>query len=124
MKLFKYVNYINYSKEAIIDMSNMLVPAVYKRDSFRFEREVRCICLLDDLHTNNEYYITSDEGNRKLDFDKLPLGIKMSVDLSKLIEKVYISPYAEGYIEENVKACLKAIGLDKPVIKSDLYTLD
>lgn len=108
------VNYIDYTKEAIFDMSNMLVPAIYKRDSFRFEQEVRCISMLDDLHTN--MYYREESNNKKIDFDKLPVGIKLPVNLFKLIEKIYISPYAEGYIEENVKDCLKSKGLDIPVI--------
>ena len=64
-----------------------------------------------------------DKNAHKLDFDKTPKGIKIPIDLSMMIEKVYISPYSPDYLEENIKLLMDKFGLRKEVVKSDLYTI-
>ena len=48
----------------------------------------------------------------------------MNIDLEKLIDKVYISPYAPKYIENDVHNILLNKGLDVDVIYSPLYTIN
>ena len=121
------VKYIDYNREPIYDMGNMFSVVIHKRKSFQYEQEVRCLTLLNDLYTDsgiNEKYYISEGKKKKVDFDKFPKGIKLDIDLEKLIEKVYISPYAENYIVENVKACLEAKHLAVDTIKSELYKIN
>ena len=120
------VKYINYNCEPIYDMGNMFSLVIHKRKSFQYEKEVRCISLLNDLYTdsgiNEKYIIDKGKGN-KLDFERLPVGIKVDIDLLHLIEKVYISPYADNYIWENVKAWMEMKHLDVETVKSELYSI-
>ena len=116
------VKYIDYVKEHISDMSNMFVLSIHKRKSFQYENEIRCISLLNDLHDEEGYNKKYFKENR-IDFEKFPLGIKIPIDLYELIEKIYISPYAEDYLREDVEACLNVIGLKVDVIKSKLYEI-
>ena len=120
------VKYIDYSCEPIYDMGNMFSLVIHKRKSFQYEQEVRCISLLNDLYTdsgfNEKYIIDQGKGNR-LDFERFPVGIKVDIDLLYLIEKVYISPYAEKYVWENVKALMEMRGIDVEIVKSELYSI-
>ncbi len=101
------VQYIDYAKEYMPE-GNMFYLSLYKRKSFVHENEVRCI-FGDDIDT--------PKYNRKT-------GILMNIDLEKLIDKVYISPYAPKYIENDVHNILLNKGLDVDVIYSPLYTIN
>ncbi len=114
------IKYIDYKSEPIYDMSNAFSLAIHKRKSFEFEKEVRCLCMLPNLstcHSINEKY------EDKIDFEKTPSGVKIPVVLSELIEEVYISPYADLYIKENVEVSMQMAGLNAKVTESDLYTI-
>lgn len=101
------VQYIDYAKEYMPE-GNMFYLSLYKRKSFVHENEVRCI-FGDDIDT--------PKYNGKT-------GILMNIDLEKLIDKVYISPYAPKYIENDVHNILLNKGLDVDVIYSPLYTIN
>lgn len=118
------VKYIDYEKEPIYDMGNLLSLAIHKRKSFEFEKEVRCLCLLPELLNNHQINEkNANSGKNRFDFDKTPSGVKIPVVLSELIEEVYISPYADSYIKENVEVSMRMAGLNAKVIESDLYTI-
>lgn len=107
------VKYIDYETE-FFDPSNLFKLAIHKRKSFEFEQEVRCI------HMNVPKGIK--ENQSVLDVET-PIGMKLPIDLDVLIEKIYLSPYAPTYLEENVKMIMDKWNLHKDVICSDLYTL-
>ncbi len=98
------VKYIDYENEYLPE-GNLFYLSIHKRKSFSHENEVRCIYL-------------SDASNA----DK-PTGMLMAVDLKKLIEKVYISPYAPAYMRDDIENILRSKGIDAEVIYSPLYTI-
>jgi len=119
------VHYIDYNTEPILNMGNLLSLAIHKRKSFEFEQELRCIQMLEFMDSNGnllEEYRRSDDSER-MDFEKTPMGIKVPIDLSLLIEKIYVSPYAPNYIEENLKLLMRKFELDIEIVKSNLYTI-
>lgn len=80
-----------------------------------YEQELRCsIVRSDDLTSYDLLYYK---------FSK-PKGYNAIVDLEKLIEKIYISPYAPDYILEVVQDILKKFNYNLPVIKSNLFSLN
>jgi hypothetical protein len=78
-------------------------PFLYKRKSFEHEREVRIITQT----------IVQGEGRN------LP-HVKLAVDLDELIERVYVSPYAQGWFKGVVEAVVRRFDLGCPIEYSDL----
>ncbi|MEE0686775.1 MAG: hypothetical protein UEA60_08995 [Lachnospiraceae bacterium] len=119
------VHYIDYATEYIEDISNMFSLAIHKRKSFEFEQEIRCVCIMnyaDDKGNILEQYRSEEEFNR-IDLNKMPKGIKVPIDLSILLEKIYISPYAPEYLEENIRMLIDKFGINAEVVRSDLYKI-
>jgi len=50
-------------------------------------------------------------------------GKYVCADLQRLVEKVYVAPYAESWFEVVILSLLSKYELDALVIKSDLYTI-
>ncbi|MEZ7503708.1 hypothetical protein [Flavobacterium sp. Arc2] len=96
------VNYIDYKKE-YIPFDDMFFPFLFKRKSFQYEREVRIIS--DVAEKSN---ITLND------------GLKINVDLSQLIEKIYIHPKSENWYKNLVIQLVKQLGFDFTIEKSDL----
>ena len=95
------VNYIDYKKE-YIPFDDMFFPFLFKRKSFQYEREVRVIT---DVKENK---ITLND------------GLKISVDIDKLIENIYIHPKSENWYKNLVIQLVKQLGFDFNIEKSDL----
>ena len=95
------VNYIDYKKE-YIPFDDMFFPFLFKRKSFQYEREVRII---------------TDVGDNNI---KLNEGLKINVDISQLIEKIYIHPKSENWYKNLVIQLVKELGFDFEIEKSDL----
>lgn len=104
------ITYLDYNED-VFSLQNIFSLAIHKRKNFEAEKEVRCILWKLPELENNKHSI--------FDIDT-PEGIKIPIDLDQLIQKIYISPYAPLYIEENVKILLEKFGLNKEVIKSEL----
>ena len=95
------VNYIDYKKE-YIPFDDDFFPFLFKRKSFQYEREVRIISNLSAHNLNiNE-------------------GVKIEVDINKLIEKIYIHPKSENWYKNLVIQLVKQLGFDFKIGKSDL----
>lgn len=107
------VKYLDYNTD-YFDPSNLFRLAIHKRKSFEFEKEVRCICMKMPEGLK--------EKQSPLDVET-PTGIKIPINLDVLIDKIYLSPYAPSYLEENVKMIMDKWELHKDVINSDLYTI-
>jgi hypothetical protein len=95
------VNYIDYKKE-YIPFDDMFFPFLFKRKSFQYEREVRII---------------TDVGDNNI---KLNEGLKINIDISQLIEKIYIHPKSENWYKNLVIQLVTQLGFDFKIEKSDL----
>ncbi|SHG06784.1 hypothetical protein SAMN05444372_102137 [Flavobacterium micromati] len=95
------VNYIDYKKE-LIPFDDSFFPFLFKRKSFQYEREVRVI---------------TDIGESDLQINE---GLKISVDINELIEKIYIHPKSENWYKNLVIQLVKQLGFKFTIEKSDL----
>lgn len=95
------VNYIDYKKE-YIPFDNMFFPFMFKRKSFQYEREVR---IISDLSENNI---------------KINDGLKIDVDITQLIEKIYIHPKSENWYKKLVIELVSKLDYTIEIEKSDL----
>jgi hypothetical protein len=95
------VNYIDYKKE-YIPFDDMFFPFMFKRKSFQYEREVR---IISDLSENNI---------------KINDGLKIDVDISQLIEKIYIHPKSENWYKKLVIELVSKLDYTIEIEKSDL----
>lgn len=95
------VNYIDYKKE-YIPFDDDFFPFLFKRKSFQYEREVR---IITDVSAQG---ITINE------------GLKIDVDIEKLIERIYIHPKSENWYKRLVIELMSKLGFDFRIEKSDL----
>ncbi len=95
------VNYIDYKKE-YIPFDDMFFPFLFKRKSFQYEREVRIIADLSEQEI------------------KINDGLKIEVDITQLIEKIYIHPKSENWYKKLVIELVDKLGFDFEIEKSDL----
>jgi hypothetical protein len=100
------VSYVSYdSAEFPIDVFS---PFIYKRMSFEHEREVRALFVDPSLRYG--------EANDPL----RPFGRWMPLDLSQLIDGVYVAPTAPEWFLDAVRATIKQFGFDFPIHRSKL----
>lgn len=95
------VNYIDYKKE-YIPFDDLFFPFMFKRKSFQYEREIR---IISDLSENNI---------------KINDGVKIDVDISQLIEKIYIHPKSENWYKKLVIELVSKLDYTIEIEKSDL----
>tara|TARA_R110002126_G_scaffold72987_6_gene182246 strand:+ start:4211 stop:4912 length:702 start_codon:yes stop_codon:yes gene_type:complete len=95
------VNYIDYKKE-YIPFDDMFFPFLFKRKSFQYEREVRIITDVAETKTT------------------LNDGLKITVDIDQLIERIYIHPKSENWYKNLVIQLVAQLGFDFTIEKSDL----
>ena len=95
------VNYIDYKRE-YIPFDDTFFPFLFKRKSFQYEREIR---IISDLSSHNL---------------QINDGLKVHVDITKLIDKIYIHPKSENWYKKLVIALLLKLGFDFTIEKSDL----
>lgn len=86
------VNYIDYTSEWMPE-GNTFYPFVHKRKSFAHEKEVRCI--FQNLPTQGEDFDRSKEQTQYGEWEK--------IDLSKLIENIYVAPTAPEWFYQLTK---------------------
>ena len=94
---------ISIGKINYIDYQNKFAPINgsfwYKRKAFAYEQEVRAVLT---------------------DFKAKTSGISICVDLDKLIEAIYISPYAPSWFEVVVRSVAEKYGINKPIYYSEM----
>ncbi len=94
---------IDIGKINYIDYQNKFAPINgsfwYKRKAFAYEQEVRAVLT---------------------DFKAKTSGISIRVDLDKLIEAIYISPYAPSWFEAVVRSVVEKYGINKPIYYSEM----
>lgn len=88
------VTYIDYSKESIPQRNlNIFYPFLYKRKSFEHERELRAV--LGDLNPQKE-------------------PVYVGVDISTLIEKVYVAPTSEDWFYDLINSIVSNLNSFPP----------
>lgn len=102
------VNYVDYTN-TFIPENNSFSPFMYKRKSFEHEKEVRI--LNQDL---------SKIGTLPSELEKIE-GIKVEVNMHKLIKKIHVSPNSTTWFYNLVKEITEKYEIRVEVKKSDLY---
>lgn len=102
------VKYIDYDSEPIPE-ENSFYPIVHKRMSFQHENELRAVVAWDGLKDANNIWRTSNE-----------VGVSLSVDISALIQEIYVSPYSPTWFYEVVSSTCQKFGLEHDVKDSRL----
>lgn len=97
------VTYIDYKKDFLPE-GNVFYLGTHKRKSFSHENEIRCMYLNQGEFLDN-------------------FGMYININVSELIEEIYISPYAPAYMQDTVKSLVTTFGYGIPVMKSPLYTI-
>lgn len=105
------VEYIDHTMQGNY-YGTVLSPFFTKRLSFKHEEEVR---LVYSAEANNEDFTSK---YREV------LGHNIKVDISELIERVYISPDADYWFVDVVKSVLEKFDMDVEVIHSKLYEIN
>jgi len=115
------VKYIDYEKESIDHyygpnftndfIFNMFAPFVYKRKSFEHEREVRA--LIERLPTTSGEQIGHYQ-------DTIAHGVKIKVDVKRLVENIYIAPSAPDWLPSLVSTVAQRYGFMFQVVHSRL----
>ena len=111
------VKYIDYGKDKM-PSSNSNYRFVYKRKSFEYEKELRAVI--------RKYPISEKELKNGISLEKLaeadifPEGLQIPVDLDTLIQRIYVSPYAENWFEKLVASVTDKYDVVKNVKKSSL----
>jgi hypothetical protein len=106
------MKYVDYDKQSIPD-DNILYPMLYKRVSFEHEHELRAFVWKPvTMNMNGQEVMILKKSYFKE-------GIYISVDLKRLIKRVYIAPNSPSWILNLVRSIVKHYGLDeKAVTKS------
>jgi hypothetical protein len=108
------VQYIDFDADAI-PSGNYLTPFLYKRKSFEHERELRAIAV------KAEIIETEHEGSiRTLDQPFAEPGEDVAVDLSALLEAVYLAPGSPAWMERLVASVAERFAVKVPVVRSRL----
>lgn len=101
---------------------NWLNPLFEKRSSFKYEQELRVLYFLSEgltliSHPNNLNPPDKKSINN-------PDGIKLKINLTTLVDRVYISPEADLHFKELVERLLDKVDLQNiSCTQSELYTL-
>lgn len=89
------VKYVDFNKR----FSSINGAYWYKRKSFEHEREVRAIIV---------------------DYSASTRGLSIPIDIKKLIDVVYISPYAPKWFEEVIHSVMEKYEIIAPVVYSEM----
>lgn len=93
------VNYIDFDNTYLPE-KNIFLPFVHKRISYEYEQELRAIT----MRVDHEAFARGEwPGNQ-------PVGFHLPIDIKRLINVIYIAPYAEKWYEELVVDVTKKLG--------------
>ncbi len=114
------VQYLDYDEETIPE-DNTLRRYLSKRKSFQHERELRMLCDQLPYTGEIEYDEEVQAPARKIDWSEQPEGIYISVDLDKLIEKIYVAPTSPSWIAELISEILITYDIKCDVEHSNMF---
>lgn len=104
------IKYIDYEKEYMPD-HNLTYPIIHKHNAYYFEDEVR---IINTVKYGNKFTFDWDS-------EKVKNGKYISVDITKLINEVVVSPYAENWYFELISDLCSKYGLESiTIVKSKL----
>jgi hypothetical protein len=98
------VQYLDYESE-IIPEGNRFLPAMCKRKSFEYEKELRAV------YANLKGLVEKDEPRE---------GVSFPVNPENLIEEVLVSPLSPDWYADLVESITKKLGFNLTVKKSSL----
>ena len=108
------VRYCDYSQYAASREFSAITPGFLKRRSFEHEREVRAV-----IWQFPDY----DTPRGTLDWSKAQPSLSATVDLTALIDSIYLSPTAPAWLVGYIQELLRRFDLPSiEVQKSDLYS--
>jgi hypothetical protein len=108
------VSYIDYDNDSIKEDSSF-ATSFYKRKNYKSEQEVRAFTSTMSNCTLNS------NGGYNLENETVASGISIKIDLSLLIEKIYVHPNAPIWFYELIKSIMKRYGYSSiEVMKSDI----
>ena len=103
------VEYIDYEFDTTrSDPDNMVTYLLHKRPDFVYESELRALTLLAPSAENPDSPPEIDS------------GVRISVNLDTLIDRVYVSPRSERWVTDVVRSVAGKYRLDRPVERSRL----
>lgn len=99
------VQYMDYSNlEDQIPWGNIMSPFMYKRKEFEYEKEVRA-------------FIWNTKG---LEANNLPKGIKVNIDIDKVVETIRVQPTTPVWIRETIEKLLDQYNCGTKVMESQI----
>jgi len=108
------IQYLDYGSEAF-DPHYIANFLMHKRLQFSHEREVRIVRTVETASFQDQSVAEMR--------DRLPIGVDVPVDLSKVVQAVVVSPYAPEWHLELVRGLVKAHGFEFPVVLSEMARL-
>ncbi|RYZ79756.1 MAG: DUF2971 domain-containing protein [Proteobacteria bacterium] len=118
MSTVKYHDYESKTHDELLSenkstswIGSSINPATFKRSNFEHEKEIRALYV--DLPVEVE--------QKKIHARNLPSGMSIKVHLDSLIERIVVSPRAESWFVDLVKAVSMRYGLKCNVDGSNLY---
>jgi hypothetical protein len=102
------VKYADYKKD-LLTLKTVIDPFIYKRKSFEHEKELRA--MIGKLPRSMRLYRARDTFRQ---------GEYVDVNLSTLIENVFVSPTAKDWFRDLVESIMKKYGSKLKPIRSDL----
>lgn len=103
------VKYIDYRQD-VIDERSMFSFIMHKRRSFENERELRCV-----IWEHQGLFVQSDYSKNVNE-----AGLWIGMDLSDLLDAIFVSPDADPWFLEVVRGVVERYGLKVPVLPSSL----
>ena len=110
------VKYIDYETEWLPE-GNVLYPFIHKRKSFENEQELRAVI---QKFPSSAKFNERGEGELNLTQDVFEKGVYVDIDLSVLIERVYVSPTSPDWFLDLIKSISKRYNMDEEIINSGL----
>lgn len=106
------VKYIDYATQKI-PIADLMNAFFYKNKYFEHEKELRLICYRIDGVSSEPVSVPN--------YRPLPAcGLDLPVDVSKLINAIYISPYAPKWFSDLVERVVQRYGLDITIYPSNI----
>jgi len=108
-----YIGMVEYDFEASLTTGSPINHVLKKRKCFKYEEEVRAVLMAPDTIIKND---------KSAHVDPYPDGLKIKVDLNKLIQKIHISPKAKPWFFDLVNDVINHYNIKTGVEKSNMWT--
>lgn len=120
------VQYLDYAKEAI-EEGMSFAPFLSKRRSFKHEHELRAI-IVRMKDTDFAYFHRDGSPATAQNYQQAQLtnkypdryGLNVPIDVSKLVNEVYVSPTSATWFKDLVQSMIEKLGYEFKIKKSDL----